>query len=122
MHSVLRAWWRDLDVDDWVQDVVDDDVRRILQEKREPSARCTVPSAWLFVAFKAARIALNVGENRTIKPSDYLDAEHVACGFYFDVLVTDDKALRETCGLLGADLPFEIEGFRELRIRLTGDR
>ena len=79
--------------------------------------RATVPSAWLFTAFKLARLVRNLGDGRAIKAGDYLDADHVGCGVYFEILVTDDNELRETCALL-KDPPFRVEGFQELVTRL----
>ena len=79
--------------------------------------RADIPSAWLFTAFKLARIKRNLGEGRKISASDYIDAEHCGAGAYFDVLVTDDVEFRSTCELLPS-CPFEIEGFSELRARL----
>lgn len=108
-------------MDDWVRDVVDERALGTLVWPRSVPSCDIVPSAWLFVAFKAARIMLNLAENRAIKASDYMDVEHVACGYYFDVLVTDDRALRETCALLGTELPFKIEGFRDVLVRLATD-
>jgi hypothetical protein len=112
----IRAWWADVDIDDLVRDVVAEGVRRKLVPDGVQPIRDAVPSAWLFTAFKMARLARSLGEGRAIKRGDYMDAEHAAAGAYFDVLVTDDQELRETCVLL--DPPFTIEGFKELLVRI----
>lgn len=119
VRRTVRDWYASVDVDDWVQDVVDEGVRRKLLGSGLLSRRELLPSAWLFTAFKLARLARNLGEGRAIKASDYLDADHVGCSAYFDVLVTDDKELRETCAMLN-DPPFRVEGFSELTRRMTG--
>jgi hypothetical protein len=119
VRRTVRDWYASVDVGDWVQDVVDEGVRRKILSSGLSSSRELVPSAWLFTAFKLGRLARNLGEGRAIKFGDYLDADHVGCGAYFDVLVTDDKELRETCTML-KDLPFRVEGFSELTRRMTG--
>lgn len=115
----VRDWYASIDVDDWVRDVVHESVRPQLAGSAAPSSRELVPSVWLFTAFKLARLARNLGEGRAIKTGDYFDADHVGCGAYFDVLVTDDKEMRETCAMLN-DPPFRVEPFSELIRRLTG--
>jgi hypothetical protein len=42
----------------------------------------------------------------------------VGCGAYFDVLITDDTEMRDTCAIVN-DLPFRAEGFTDLIQRLT---
>jgi hypothetical protein len=65
-----------------------------------------------------ARIYLNVGENRSIKESDYYDAEHWAAATYADVLVRDDAAMTDTMKLISrADLI--VEGFEAFELRLA---
>lgn len=116
-RRTVRDWYATVDVDDWVQALVNEGVRRKLSDSAM-TAKELLPSVWHFTAFKLARLARNLGEGRSIKAGDYLDADHVGCGSYFDVLVTDDKELRETCAMLKA-LPFGVEGFSELTRRLT---
>lgn len=112
----VDEWWSSVDVDDWTADAVSDG----LPPGWAVGAggfRADIPSAWLFTAFKLARIKRNLGEGRKISASDYIDAEHCGAGPYFDVLVTDDAEFRSTCELLPWR-PFKIEGFTELRARL----
>jgi hypothetical protein len=115
--QTIRDWYASIDVDDWVRDVVHESVRPQLSGSALPS-RDLVPSVWLFTAFKLARLARNLGEGRAIKDGDYFDAEHVGCGAYFDVLITDDKEMRDTCAIIN-DLPFRAEAFTDLIQRLT---
>lgn len=64
---------------------------------------------------------LNLGENRAIKASDRIDAEHYSASTYADVLVTDDRAFTETCEMI-PDRPFRIETFDEFVGRLATPR
>lgn len=116
---LCREWWGQVDILDWVKDVLDSDVVDLVGEDGYLSEQ--VPSAWLFVAYSLARIKFNVVEGRRINDSDGFDREHFAACAYADVLVTDDKALRETVAqadeLLGG-LSFTVETFADLRARL----
>lgn len=58
------------------------------------------PSTWLFTTYQLARIVFTVGGLRKILGSDLADAHHVAGGAYYNVLVTDDKALRAATALM----------------------
>jgi hypothetical protein len=52
---------------------------------------------WRFHAYKLARIYLNVAEGRRIKGSDLFDAHHYVAASYMNVMVSDDRDLRDTC-------------------------
>jgi hypothetical protein len=120
VRNVIEEWWSTVDVDEWLGDMVNESVKVQLfgnaSEGAEPRTR--IPSAWLFTAFKLARVKLNLGEGRSIKPSDCIDAEHCAAGAYYDVLITDDSAFRSTCEMLDP-CPFQIETFDDLVDRLS---
>jgi hypothetical protein len=113
----LEAWWATTDVAGWIRDAVRDDVIASAPDPDDLSA-VTAPSAWHYTRFKLARILLNLGENRAIKPSDYVDAEHYAIASYIDVLVTDDGPFKETIALL-SDCPFSVLTFEDLERRLS---
>jgi hypothetical protein len=59
------------------------------------------PSLWRFISYQQIRVALTTGGKRKIKGSDLADARHVAASAYYDVLVTDDRALRDGLECLG---------------------
>jgi hypothetical protein len=113
----LRAWWDTADVAGWIRDALAEGVLASAPDPGDLSA-ITAPSAWHFTRFKLARIRLNLVENRAIKPSDYVDAEHYALAPYYDVRVTDDRAFTETIGLL-TDCPFRVASFADLELRLA---
>ncbi len=113
LRRTVNHWWnREVEVQDWVRDLIADAVQHGRMPAGARTDREGAPSVWCFVAFKLARIKLNLADSRAIKKSDYLDADHYSSGPYYDALVTDDKAFRETCNLL-PDTPFAIETFGE---------
>lgn len=102
----MREWIAGVDIDDWVRDITDSG-RYGGQIPDDVTVRPEhVPSASTFVAVRLARLARTMGEGRRIQESDLADAYHVACGPYFDVLVTDDTELRNTLGLVSDRLSF----------------
>jgi hypothetical protein len=109
----FREWFEQVDVREWCRDVLLPQQLDIVQSRGLELDIDTVPSLWLFVRFKMARIVLNVGEGRRIDASDLNDARHYASGAYFDVLVTDDRRFRETCNLI-TETPFEIWSLEQL--------
>jgi hypothetical protein len=116
LRRLLDEWWAEGDVGSWVREIADEGANRLLLKSGPPpnaNLRELFPSAWHLASFRLARVKLNLGEGRSIQRSDYFDAEHYASGAYFDVLVTDDKAFRDTCALI-PDRPFRIEGFDDL--------
>lgn len=109
--QLMRQWLRELGIDTWVHDIVDDG-NRLGQHAVDLSGGAgfiRFPSCWTFVAYRLARVVQTVGERRRIQPSDLADAYHVASGPYADVLVTDDATLRAALGLVPAVLPFAWE-------------
>ena len=99
--AAVKRWWKEGGVDQ-----IDSWTRSSLAaqlERRGASPRLAdgypvrmLPSLWNLHAYKMARIALNVGENRRIKPSDDADANHYVCGSYADIFVSDDADLLAT--------------------------
>lgn len=108
LHTMKRWLAKDADLDEWNREIVEEGVRKGLYELAPDTAMGleTFPTSWLMNSYRAARTVFTVGEGRKIKPSDLADAHHVACGAYFDVLVTDDNDLLDALDLLGARLPF----------------
>jgi len=104
---LMRKWIATVDIDDWVQDIADDPRLR----ERVPDDKVVLPehllSASTFVIARLGRLAMTIGEGRKIDPADLADAQHVACGPYYDTLITDDKALRATLDLVRDRLPFD---------------
>lgn len=112
-RETINRWWNpEVVVPEWVGDLIGSAVAQGRVPSKARADREGAPSTWCFVSYKLARIKLNLAENRSIKESDYLDADHYSGGPYYDVLVTDDKALRETCGLI-PDTPCALETFDE---------
>jgi hypothetical protein len=116
----LRRWWNDAEsyVDDWTRDHLRRSTRYLdlpTDESRCP-APDAVPTIRSFVAYKMARIKLNIAENRRIQPSDYYDAEHYATSVYCHYFVTNDRAFRETCEIIGRPKPevLDFEAFAQL--------
>jgi hypothetical protein len=110
-RETINHWWdHEADVRSWVSDLITSAIEHGRAPGGARSDRDGAPSTWCFVSYKLARIKLNLADNRSIKKSDYLDADHYSCGPYYDVLVTDDGAFKDTCGLL-PDTPFAIETF-----------
>ena len=114
LSAEMAQWLEDVDIAGWVSDIIEEGGQRTFRSRRGPDAdlRTVVPSAWAFTAFKLVRIKLNLGDRRAIKEGDYFDAEHFAACPYFDVLVTDDKAFRETIQL--TPIRFEVRNFQWL--------
>jgi hypothetical protein len=121
LRRSVSEWWAGVDIASWVKDIVESGrTSGLLPEDGSGirDVRATYPSVWHFTSYKLARIKLNLGDRRAIQASDYVDAEHYACGAYFDVLVTDDRAVRATSDII-ADCPFAVEGFDSFVTRLT---
>lgn len=121
LRKNMNEWWAGLDIASWVRDMAEAGVTKGLFPPGDSclrDIRSSYPSVWHFTSFKLARIKLNLGDRRAIHPSDYVDAEHYACGAYFDVLVTDDRAFRHTADII-PDCPFAIEGHDEFVTRFT---
>lgn len=107
----MRAWIGEVNIDEWVADIAQAGNDRGVCDISVVGAAGIdrFPSAWMFTAYKLARLVATLGEGRKIKPSDLADAHHVACGAYIDVLVTDDAELRRTLDLIESPLPFRWE-------------
>jgi hypothetical protein len=103
---MMRKWIATVDIDDWVQDIANDPRLRERVPKDKVVLPEHLPSASTFVIARLGRLAMTMGEGRKIEPSDLADAQHVACGPYYDTLVTDDKALRATLDLVRDRLTF----------------
>lgn len=118
---LLREWWNNLDIADWVKDIAASGVDRglVAGDSVSTVSSATVPSAWHFTSFKLARIRMNIGEGERVQPSDYADAEHYAAAVYADVLVTEDRKFTASADLLVPDRPFSIETFQEFAARFA---
>ncbi len=100
----LREWWSDVEpvVEDWAREFIRGRGRPYLPAGVDPESvdPKSIQALWHFYAYKMARIYLNVGEGRRIQPSDLLDAHHFVGASYAGVLVTDDRAFRETIDVI----------------------
>jgi hypothetical protein len=103
---LMRKWINSVDISEWVREIAEDPRLR----KRVPNYQAVcpehLPSASAFVAARLGLLALTMGEGRRIEASDLADAQHVACGPYIDVLITDDKKLRATLDLIQDRISF----------------
>jgi hypothetical protein len=104
---LMRDWIAGVDIDDWVRDIIEASRHRGRVPDHVTVRPDQVPSARAFMTSRLARLARTMGEGRKIQDSDLADAHHVACGPYIDVLVTDDKELRNTLELVRDRLSFE---------------
>jgi hypothetical protein len=104
---LMRDWISGVDIDDWVRDIAETGRRRGRVPNHFTVHTDDVPSVSTFVAYRLGRLARTMGEGRRIEDSDLADAHHVACGPYIDLLVTDDKELRNTLDLVRDRLSFE---------------
>lgn len=119
---LIRRWWENLDIADWVRDATQAGVDRgHIPPERFPEVigPDTMPTGWHFMAFKLARIKMNLGEGEKVKASDYTDAEHYASAVYTDVLVTEDQRFTKTADLLADGRPFIIETFEQFAHRFV---
>src|SRR5205807_2350318 len=79
-NRVNRWWDHEVDLQGWVNDLIVSAIQQGRAPSEAPADREGAPSTWCFVSYKLARIKLNLAENRSIKNSDYLDADHYSCG------------------------------------------
>lgn len=115
----IRGWWSNAEAhtDEWTEDYLRDNAD-ILPPDADSVPPRKVPSAWHKVSFYLAWIKQTVGEGRKIQDSDQYDVDHYVHATYVDLMVTDDKRFRETCGVV-PKLPFRIEKFTEFVHRLS---
>lgn len=114
--SILHRWWENPEsrIDDWVAGFLEKNTARLsLPEDRSkwPPPRA-FEAIWRFHAYKMARIYLNVGEGRRIRGSDMFDTHHYVAASYTNVMVSDDRDLRDTCAQIPRQL-FMLESFEE---------
>lgn len=108
--ALMRQWLRELDIDEWVAELVEEGNRLGHHDVAVSDAGPDrYPSAWTFYAIRLARLVATLGEGRRIARSDLADAHIVSSGPYVDVVVTDDKALRDSLEILDRPLPFQCE-------------
>ncbi len=102
IHAGIEQWWGQRELEGWLSGIIEAGIARghIPLDTSYVVSAATMPSVWHFTDYKQARIKLNLGEQRSIKPSDYVDADIYGVTPYVDVLATDDRAFRETCQLL----------------------
>jgi hypothetical protein len=102
LPSEVSRWWESGRVDEWVADILVGGVGQggATSPRFDGPMRKAVPSVWSFIAFKMARIKLNLGDARRIEAGDYFDAEHYGASPYFEVLVTDDRRFAETVAMI----------------------
>lgn len=105
----VQAWFDATDLDDWVASVVQAGVDRGRYgvEAAEPVSFLRYPSAYSFVAARLARIIFVNAERRRINASDLADAHHLAAGPYVDLIVSDDKGMRDAHSLFADRVPFK---------------
>lgn len=98
----LRAWYAQMDIDEWVRAIAQRGVERGLftTEVNEDCGPTRYPSAWMFTAFRLARLPDTLGEGRSIKGSDLADAHHISCDPYVDLVVSNDRPLARTVDLM----------------------
>lgn len=117
--AMMKAWFASIDVADLNKDVVEAGVARGLYDTVDtPCDFDRYPSSWLFAAYRLSRMVYTLGEGQRIQASDLADAHHVSAGAYYDILVTDDKRLRQTLDLI-PDLPFEVLRSSEVEARIS---
>ena len=104
---LMRRWIATVDIHEWVRGIADDPRLRERVPDYEAVRPEHLPSASAFVIARLGRLTRTMGERRKIQGSDPADAQHIACGRYYDVLVTDDKELRATLDLVRGRLSFE---------------
>jgi hypothetical protein len=112
----MREWWKDRDqiIDDWVRRHLESVWSHLLPvDPTHWPTPGSLPTLRAWMAYKIARIYLNMGENRRVDEGDFYDAQHFAGAAYCDWLVTEDKRLRDTCAATGYAAPRAI-GLAEL--------
>lgn len=97
--------WRQADeaqIADWVTDLLRAGRQELdlSPEQTKCPDPMAIPTAWRLVAYKRARIYLNVGEGRRIDASDIYDAFHHAYAGYAQIMVSDDRRLSHTWALI----------------------
>lgn len=115
--QAYEKWFADdRDLAGWVLKVIEGGVARKLfpasKLKGLQPTYANSPSAWQYVDFSQVKILFNLGYGRAIKESDGVDADVYGCSPYYDVLVTDDKTLKEATALI-ADGRFEVYSFEQ---------
>jgi hypothetical protein len=120
--KIMREWYATVDLDDWLQSVVEGGVDRgeYTHDAATGVGRARFPSAWTFIACRLARLVYTLGEGRKIKWSDLADLHHASTGPYIDILVTDDQPLIDALELIPQPLPFTwmtSEAFRRVHLQ-----
>jgi hypothetical protein len=122
VRKSMEQWWQRGYLEEWVSGALEGSKKKgyLPADRTYPASQAAAPSLWAFMAYKLARIKLNLGEQRAIKASDYFDADHYGCSPYVDGMITDDKPFRETCELIGDEAP-KVGGFETLLEVIQGE-
>lgn len=108
--KLMRRWLKEVDIDEWVAELVQDgNKRKLHRHVFDAAGPERYPSAWTFYGMRLARLVATLGEGRSIQPSDLADAHIVACGPYVDVVVSDDAELQRSLDVLNRPLSFSCE-------------